>query len=132
MSNKEFHTKEDQSLLAAKLGELMELCVNLNGEHFTCFLEYSGHVNNWKIHTNNDGYSTNKESNVYKDFYVRPDFSSAARSIETVNGMIDKLNKLKLESDGRWSEENQAAQKAKIKERRIKLAREKLAKLESE
>lgn len=132
MSNKEFHAKENQSLLAAKLGELMELCVNLNGEHFTCFLEYSGHVNNWKIHTNNDGYSTSTQSNVYEDFYVRPDFSTTTGSIETINGMMDKLNKLKLDSDDRWSEENQVAEKAKIKERNIKLAREKLAKLESE
>lgn len=131
MENK-IHTKEDQSLIANKLGELMALCVNLNGEHFTCFIEYMGNVQEWKITAHKDGWHTSKHREIQEGYYVSPDWSSAESSIENINDIMSELKILKSDSEKNWSIENQEAAKAEIKSKRLKAARETLAKLEGE
>jgi hypothetical protein len=131
MSNDEIHTKEDQALIASKLGELMELCINLNSEHFTCFFEFSGHIQQWEIKVYQDGYHTSTSSKLDEKRYVRPFWASADQSIEDITEIVDCLNEMKSESDEKWSPKNQALAKSEAKERKINAARKHLASLEA-
>lgn len=40
-----------------KLGELVELCHELNSEDFSVFFEYSGHVNSFTLRVHMDGWA---------------------------------------------------------------------------
>jgi hypothetical protein len=91
-------------------------CFTNNSKTFTCFFDYSAHVDNFNVRLYSGGWGDNCEKTLDLTFL------DSNRSIKTLASTIDSMNKFKLEHDEFFS-------KNAIHERRELKKKEKIARI---
>lgn len=123
-----FFNEAEQSVVFNAIAALAYACSTLNSENFTCFFQYSGHVQQAGITVFKDGWEENVTGEQFS-LYCSPEWETPESIVKRAKQFIKILETQKEESDLRWSTANRKASLIAIEEAKLKAAKLALAEL---